>query len=218
MPQPPVPVLSPSDQRHWLESIYRSDRRTNGEQRRTHTYGSGETIWMEAEKIWVVCRGVVQLSVLHPSGDEVLLGLAGPSMPFGAPLTILGSYSAKALTSVELLCFAMAEVETSPHLAQELFRHATRRLCQTEAVLAITSHRRIEDRLRHLLLLLKQEVGQPTPNGIRLSVKLTHQQLANAIGTSRVTITRLLGKLREEKWVKLDRDRHLIITAPHNFA
>jgi CRP-like cAMP-binding protein len=208
--------------RFWLEELYRTDPQVPElrETHRTFSYASGEAIWTEPNHIWVVCSGVVQLSMLHPSGDEVLLGLVVPSMPFGAPLTNLQSGTTKALTSVELLRFSLQEIEQSPNLTLALFRQLNRRLLQTESILAISSHRRIEDRLRHLLLLLKQEVGEPTRDGheVRLQVKLTHQQLANTIGTSRVTITRLLGQLRAENFVYQDRDRHLVITTSATFA
>ncbi len=213
-----APQLPRPDQRYLLEKIYHSDRRHQPEQHRLFNYSSGETVQMQPGKMWVVYRGVVQLNVLHPSGDEVIVGLVSPSMPFGEGLSCLSSYSAKALTALELLRYDLAEIEASPELSQKLFRPLIRRLSQTEAILAISSHRRVEDRLRHLLLLLKQEVGQPTSEGVRLSVKLTHQQLASAIGTSRVTITRLLGKLRGEQWVNLDRDRHLVIATTLNFS
>lgn len=193
-------------QRQLLEELY--------QERRLYSYNRGELIWMEATEIWLVCRGVVQLSVMHPSGDEVLLGLAGPSMPFGLPLSSLSSYNARALSTVDLLCLTLSDVEKLPELAQNLFHPLNHRLRQTEALLALSGYRRVEERLRYLLGLLRDEIGHPTTGGIRLSVKLTHQQLASAIGTSRVTITRLLGKLKQEKLVWLDGDRHLVL-APH---
>ncbi len=180
---------------------------------RLYRFGVGESIWMEPERVWLVSQGVVLLNLLHPDGDEVVLGLATPNTAFGLPFSSLTAYHAKALSKVELMLFSMAEVESSPNLTQSLVRGLTRRLRQAEVLLAITSHRRIEDRLRHLLLLLQAEIGEPHPLGSRYSVRLTHQQLATAIGTSRVTMTRLLGKLRQERWLTYDRDRHLIITA-----
>jgi len=62
-----------------------------------------------------------------------------------------------------------------------------------------------------LLLLLKQEIGQPVDQGTRLTVRLTHQHLANAISTTRVTVTRLMGKLQQEGWLVVDKQRHIII-------
>jgi CRP-like cAMP-binding protein len=54
-------------------------------------------------------------------------------------------------------------------------------------------------------------MGQSTPEGTRLKVRLTHQMLANAIGTTRVTITRLLGDFQAQGQIRFDDDRHLII-------
>jgi CRP-like cAMP-binding protein len=169
---------------------------------------------MLPHEIWVVCRGVVQLGTLYDTGDEALLGLACPSMPFGLSLALIRPYHAVALSDVDLMRLTLNEVEQSPVLAQGIFRHVTRRLRQTEAILAMVGYRRVEDRLRHLLLLLKQEVGQPVAGGTRLTVRLTHQQLANTIGTTRVTVTRLLSQLREEGWLTIDRHRHIILL-PH---
>jgi CRP-like cAMP-binding protein len=195
--------------RQLLEELYRG--------RNLQPYKSGQTIRMLPDEIWVVCRGVVQLGTLYDSGDEAMLGLACPSMPFGLPLSFIRPYQASALTDVDLMRLTLTEVEQSPMLAQGIFRHLTRRLQQTEAVLAMVGYRRVEDRLRHFLLLLKQEIGQPNGGGTRLSIRLTHQQLANAIGTTRVTVTRLLSQLQEEGWLVVDNTRHIVIP-PHATA
>ncbi len=192
-----------SDLRRLLEELYQG--------RNLHPYTAGQSIPMMSHEIWVVCRGVVQLSTLYDSGDEALLALACSSMPFGLPFTLIRPYQATALTDADLMCLSMAEVEQSPALAQGLFRHIARRLQQSEAILAMVGYRRVEERLRHLLLLLKQQVGHPTEQGTRLTVRLTHQQLANAIGTTRVTVTRLLTQLREEGWLLIDENRHIVL-------
>lgn len=194
------------DLRQLLEELYRG--------RSLQPYRSGQPIRMLADEILVVCRGVVQLGTLYDSGDEALLGLACPSMPFGLPLSSIRPYQATALTDVDLMRLRVVEVEQSPMLAQGIFRHLARRLQQTEAVLAMVGYRRVEERLRHLLMLLKQEVGQAQANGTRLGVRLTHQQLANAIGTTRVTVTRLLSQLQEEGWLTIDSTRHIVLP-PH---
>jgi CRP-like cAMP-binding protein len=82
---------------------------------------------------------------------------------------------------------------------------------QTEALLAIAGLKRVEDKLHHLLQLLKQEMGEPVAEGTRLGIRLTHQNLANAIGTTRVTVTRLLGEFQRQGLISFDSDRHLII-------
>ncbi|MGB8702964.1 MAG: Crp/Fnr family transcriptional regulator [Thermosynechococcaceae cyanobacterium] len=193
-----------NDWRQLLEDLYQG--------RNVTTVQSGQRISLKPSDVYIVCRGVVLLSTLYPNGDESLLGLACPSMPFGLPLARLDPYEAIALTEAVLMRVHIMEIEQSPRLAQSLFREMMRRLHQTECLLAIAGYRRVDDRLRQLLLLLKQEVGQATPQGTRLTVRLTHQQLAGLIGTTRVTVTRLLREFRDEGWLKVDSTRHLLFT------
>jgi CRP-like cAMP-binding protein len=195
-------ATSQPDLRQLLEELYQG--------RSLHPFCSGQEIELLTQEIWVVCRGVVQLGTLYDTGDEALLGLAVPSTPFGLPLTLIRPYQAIALSDVDLMRLTQSEVEQSPMLAQGIYRQIIRRLRQTEAILAMVGYRRVEERLRHFLLLLKQEIGYSTPAGVRLGVRLTHQQLANAIGTTRVTVTRLISQLREEGWLTVDRHRHIV--------
>jgi CRP-like cAMP-binding protein len=191
------------DWRRSLEEIYRG--------RTMHNYKSGQIIPMYSHEVWVVCRGVVQLNTLHPSGDEVLVGFAVQAMPFGLPLTNLDPYQAIALSDIDLMRFTINELENSAQLYQGILQHLNRRLQQTEALLALVSNKRVEERLRQILLLLKQEIGIPVDGGTRLTVRLTHQHLASAISSTRVTVTRAMKLLQDEGWLKIDRDRHIII-------
>jgi len=189
--------------REWLEELYR--------ERTLVTFKAGEVLPLRPREISVVYRGMVQLLTLHPSGDEVLLGLVGPLMPFGLPLSCLEVYQAVALTSGDLLRLSWDEVQQSPPLAQQVNQQLVSRLQQTEALLALTGQRRVLDRIRSFLILLAREFGRPTPQGIRVEVRLTHQQMASALGTTRVTVTRLIGKLREDNFLRIGRDRRLYI-------
>ncbi len=194
---------SSPDLRQLLEELYK--------ERTLYPYSTGQSIPMNPDEVWVVCRGVVQLTTLYPTGDEALLGLVTPSMPFGLPFTVIRPYQATAMTDVDVMRLTMAEIEQSLTLTQGIFQHLSRRLRQTEAFLTMVGHRRVKDRLCELLTLLGREVGQPVDGGIRLSIRLTHQHLANAIGTTRVTVTRLLGQLREENWLAVDRNHYIVI-------
>ncbi|MDX2270761.1 MAG: Crp/Fnr family transcriptional regulator [Cyanobacteriota bacterium] len=193
----------PSRERQLLEDLYR--------ERTLHPYASGQAIPLHPDEWVVVCRGYVQISTFYANGNEALLGFAGPSMPLGSPLTALDPYQATALSDVDVLRLSTAEVEASEVLAKGLLRHLIRRLRQTEALLALSGRRRVEDRLQNLLALLALEMGSPTTTGTRLNVRLTHQNLANSIGTTRVTITRLLNRFRQEGWLTIDKNRHFVL-------
>ena len=55
--------------------------------------------------------------------------------------------------------------------------------------------------------MLCRDFGVPGAEGITIDLKLSHQAIAEAIGSTRVTITRLLGDLRTAGLVDIDRKR-----------
>ncbi|MGB5772028.1 MAG: Crp/Fnr family transcriptional regulator, partial [Crocosphaera sp.] len=122
------------------------------------------------------------------------------------------SYQVKGLSDLYLKWHPLEEVKTSPELSQMAFTQLVRRMRQTEALLAIAGLKLVEDRLQQLLHLLQQELGETREEGTRLKVRLTHQNLAATIGTTRVTVTRLLGEFQRQGWLSFDSDRHIIIT------
>lgn len=181
------------------------------EGRRLHLYDRNEEIPLAPDGIWQVYRGVAQLSQISDWGESVLLGWATPSQFFGHWLSNSDTCQAKALSEVYLRWYPLKEIEASPALAQGILPQVVDRLHQTEALLAIASLRRVEDRLVSLFRLLQEILGEPTPDGIRIGVRLTHQELANAISTTRVTITRLLGEWQRLNKISFDRDRLLLL-------
>jgi CRP/FNR family transcriptional regulator len=59
------------------------------------------------------------------------------------------------------------------------------------------------EKLARLLLRLGDEFGECTTTGIRLQMLLTHEEIAQMIGSSRETVTRTLGELRRKHIVSL---------------
>jgi len=179
--------------------------------RSLQTYTKGETIPLDNQALWLVAHGMVKLTTLSDSGDEMLVGLATDGMVFGSSFTSLQTYQAIALASVQIASIPLTEIARSPRLAQALLPSINQRLKQTEGFLAIYGQLRVQDRLNRLLSMLKQEIGQPVETGTRLRVRLTHQDFASACCTTRVTVTRLLGKLQQQGKVIVDAQNHLIL-------
>jgi PAS domain S-box-containing protein len=174
-------------------------------------YSKGDMIEFEPQSIWLVVEGVVKLSTISERGEEMLVGLVGDSMVFGSSLTALQTYQAIAVSDVKLALIPISEIAQSPKLAQAILSSLKQRLQQTESLLAIYGQIRVEERLNSLLMLLKQAIGQPTEQGTRLRARLTHQDFASACCTTRVTVTRLLGKLQEQGKITQDAHNHLVL-------
>lgn len=181
------------------------------ENRNTYNYCKGETVTLNPNAIWLVNQGWIKLSTICETGEEVVVGFAVEGMVFGSILTALQTYQATALSDVNLSSISLAEINASSTLSQTILPKINQRLRQTESFLAICGRRRVEDRFCHLLQLLAKEIGEPVIEGIRLSVRLTHEDLANTCCTTRVTITRLLGKLHKQGMIYFDSKNHIIV-------
>lgn len=180
---------------------------------RLQVYHKGEIIPLNPNVIWQVRSGLVKLTTFSDKGQEVLVGLAGALAPFGSSLTALPLYQATALADTQLWCIPSTDFAASPKLKQRILHQISQRLKQTELLLTVYGQVRVADRLESLLKLLKQEIGEPVANGNRLSVRLTHEDLATACCTTRVTITRLLSQLQQQKKLSMDSQHHIVLKA-----
>ncbi|MBW4541222.1 MAG: helix-turn-helix domain-containing protein [Myxacorys chilensis ATA2-1-KO14] len=184
-------------------------------------YRKGEVIPVEPQTLWLVKQGIVKLTTLSRSGEEIVVGLVAEEHVFGACLTALPVYQAIALSDVELVVIPVAEIAQSVELTQALLPRIMQRLQRAEQFLMMHGHLRVQERFNQLLRLLKEELGEAVPAsddtftgnrpGVRLKVKLTHQDFASACCTTRVTITRLLGQLQQQGKLYFDSYNHLII-------
>jgi PAS domain S-box-containing protein len=176
-----------------------------------YTYTKGEYIPLNPLVIFYICQGLVKLNTFCETGEEILVGLATPQMVFGSSMTSLPIYQATALSDVKLVSIHLTEVAVNPILSNILSPKINQRLKQTESLLVIFGTRKVEDRLYHLLQFFKQEIGEPVAEGTRLNLRFTHEEIASACGTTRVTITRLIGKLQQQGVISFDSKKHMIV-------
>lgn len=176
-----------------------------------HSYKKGEEIPLREPGFWQVSRGIVQLSKISVSGDETILGWATTNNSFGDILTPESNYRVLALSETYLKWYCLSGLTSCPERARMLMAQLSQRLIKAQQLQNITRITRKEESLWQLLLLLKKEMGQSVVNGTRLRVRLTHENLANIIGSTRVTVTRVLGNLQKKRLISIDSKRHIII-------
>ena len=100
-----------------------------------------------------------------------------------------------------------------PALASGLVRVLSDAVADRELALAIALEPTVERRLLLKLRQLAERWGSVTPDGIRLDLRLTHQELANMVGAVRETVTISLGRLAESGEIEV-RNRTLLIRIP----
>ncbi|HHP7232806.1 MAG TPA: Crp/Fnr family transcriptional regulator [Xenococcaceae cyanobacterium] len=183
----------------------------NQEELLLQSYEKGEDIPSCEGGVWQVYRGVIQLSKVNVNGDETILGWITPNHIFGNLFENTFTYRSVALADVYVRQIKIQEIKQSPHLARTLLSEFSYRSIKSQQLLAINALRRVEERLWRLISLLSEEMGHPIDQGIRLTVRFTHQNLAKIICTTRVTVTRILGDFQNRGWIEFDRDRFIIV-------
>jgi len=96
-----------------------------------------------------------------------------------------------------------------PDLMLKLTRRIGLRLKKTEDRLEDLVFRAVPARLARLLLELSAGFGGSTDHGTRLHFRITHQELANLIGSTRETVSAILGDFKRKGLIRQD---HRLIT------
>jgi CRP-like cAMP-binding protein len=180
--------------------------------KRLYFHTKGDEIPLFPGGVWQVTQGLVQLSAIYEDGEQVLFGWAATGAWFGAQDSATIDYQAIALSPVYLRWLRLDEIEGSMGLSQLLLPQLAKRMRQAERLLIINGRRHTVERLKGLLSLLRDELGESLPNAqTRINYKFTHQQLASTIGTTRVTVSRMMAQFQTKGLMTLDRHRHLIL-------
>lgn len=178
---------------------------------RCRTFSKDEKIPARPGLLYLVQRGAVRMvgvaqvsatsrtaRATNTAAEEAFLGFVGAGQPFEivaqSPFT-LHSYAHVDQTSVVWMYWH--DLDNWPHFRREVldaFRYQHQRKLLW---LSTLGQRRTIDRLLGFLTLLIEEYGEPSEQGYCLPWTLTHAQIGSAIGSTRVTVTRLMGKLRQ---------------------
>jgi len=174
-------------------------------------YEKGDEIPLSEPGFWQVARGIVQLSKINAGGDDIILGWATANNSFGGFDIHETNYRAQALSHTCVRWCDPSELAKSPERARILMSQLSQRLIKAEQLLTIIGISKVQERLWQLLLMLKEEMGQSVVNGTRLTIRFTHQNLAQIICTTRVTVTNILGEFQAQGLISIDSARHIII-------
>jgi CRP-like cAMP-binding protein len=168
---------------------------------------------MRAEGL-LVESGVLVVRACSPSARQVVVAEAGAGSVLLAP----GERErVQALTDSWVTVLPRAPLEellAIPRVATMLFRAlrtAVRLRQDATSYLANLHH---VDRVRLKLLQLAEQFGRVSPEGIRLEVPLTHDLLADMVGSARETVTRCLDELQRGGFVVRDGHSYRLLISP----
>ncbi|MEB3233326.1 MAG: global nitrogen regulator NtcA [Leptolyngbyaceae bacterium] len=192
-------------------------------------YERGKTIFFPgdpAERVYFLTKGAVKLSRVYEAGEEITVALLRENSVFGVLSLMTGNrsdrfYHAVAFTPVELLSVPIEHMQKAlkehPELALVMLQGLSSRILQTEMMIETLAHRDMGSRLVSFLLILCRDFGIPSSDGVTIDLKLSHQAIAEAIGSTRVTVTRLLGDLRQEHMISIHKKK-ITVHNPMNLS
>ncbi len=194
--------ISPSDMQE-MEKITRMEE----VKKRQPLYLTGDP----SRNVYLLKRGRVKIANTAPSGKEVTFDILEPGEVFGE-LDVLED--APRSTSAEALDDALICVIPRKDFDQYLAMHPTvmfkltkligLRLKKIQSRVEDLIFRDVPARLAHLLSELSKTEGVAEKQGVRLKVKLTHQEMANLIGCSRETVSTTMGQFRDDGLIQMD--------------
>jgi CRP/FNR family transcriptional regulator, cyclic AMP receptor protein len=186
----------------------------------TRAYRKGQIIFLEEETgnyMYLVLSGKVKVSKAGVGGKETILAIHRTGDFFGemslldgktAPATVSAMEDAK-IISISGSDFHKYLLHNEKVMLQIINVLCTRlrQVWQTQSLSSSTA----DARIRMGIYELAKRHGVRDAHGTIIDLKITHQELAEMVGTSRETVTRVLARLREQGIIEIDQRRMTLI-------
>ena len=187
-------------------------------------YPQGAVLFVEGQAprgVYIVCSGRVKLSTTSREGKTLILRIAQAGEVLGLHATVSGKpyeLTGETLQPCQLdfirrddfLRFLQRHGDACLNAAEHLSQN-----CQNayELIRSLGLSHSVGEKLARLLLEWASD-GEETKDGIRIKISLTHEEIAQLIGTSRETVTRVLSEFREKKFAHLHGSTLMIMNRP----
>jgi CRP/FNR family cyclic AMP-dependent transcriptional regulator len=169
---------------------------------------------LAGDYMYVIREGRVKVTKASEDGREKIMDFLEAGNFFGE-MSLLDqaprSASVETLEASRLLALSRNDfldlLRRSPDLALAVIQVLTLRLRETDEQASSMSFQRVKERTMGLLGRIAKDSDD---SGRRLTPALTHQQIADMIGTSRETVTRVVKQLKAEGWLDQQGKRYIV--------
>ena len=176
-----------------------------------HTFKRRETLPSPKSTLWQIETGAVRTFTFTEDATVIPLGFWGAGDVVSQLFSRIQPYQIECLTDVKAYRLEsnqvwQSESEQCWQMNQVMLAH----IHQMQELLQIRSGL-VPQRLQHLLEWLADKFGHHTEHGQQIGLRLTHQDMAEAIGATRVTVTRLLNQFEQKGMVRLSRQQGILL-------
>ena len=170
------------------------------------------------DQLYFLLEGTVRLYKIYGDFKEATTALLKDVGVFGKLSLVEGRWQdvfAEAVTDVLVAGVqkaALTEViKRRPEFAMKLFSSFSERLRQSDEVIESLLHREVSARLSTLLLNLAERFGEGDEPGTNLGVRLTHQELANMIASTREAVSKVMGEFQREGAIEVHNRKIVLV-------
>ncbi|HEV8131914.1 MAG TPA: Crp/Fnr family transcriptional regulator [Acidobacteriota bacterium] len=186
-------------------------------------FKKGDIILMEEDTgkyMYIVLDGRVKVSRLLPSGKEMILAFHEKGDYFGEMSLIDGGTTPATVTAMSptFIAFVGRKEFTqvlleNPKINFALLTMLCQRCRDAWTQIEVLTFNNADARIRTALFHLCQRKGEKTSEGVRISLHLTHKEIADMTGISRETATRVLNNLQNQNVLTVE-TKHYIVHDP----
>jgi len=179
----------------------------------TTLYPDGAVLFLENQQVrgvYLLCAGNVKLTISSSSGKTLILRIAKPGEILGLMSALTNSpyeVTAECLHPCQVSFIRTEEflrlVAKHPEMQKAVVRQLSQLysgVCEQLRTVALSAS--VPEKLARLLLTWSSE-GRKTTEGTQVTVPLTHEEIAEFLGTTRETVTRTLGDFKLKNLVSL---------------
>ncbi len=189
-------------------------------QSRTKTMKRGEPVYLPdqlSDGVLLVVKGRVKICHATPDGKQSILGFVDAGELFGE-LAILGNEQrdeyAETTEKTTLVLIPKLAFQRIIHRYPDIALGVTKIIgCRRQRIqrrLRNLLFRSNRERVIHLLLELAEKYAEPTPEGYLLNIRLSHLEMASIIGSTRETVTVVLGQLQRDGFLTIARRKIIL--------
>jgi CRP-like cAMP-binding protein len=171
----------------------------------------------DGERLYLVKHGRVRLYRLTPDGRQLTLDILDKGRIVGRMSWLgqeLNEVYAEAIEDAVVCTFTPDElrrlIDRFPSIGLNMIRYLSDRLAASEREREVMAFRSVEQRLAARLVELAERFGDPGDDGVAIDARLTQQELADMIGTSRETLATTVSSLRERGVLEMQNQRVVI--------
>lgn len=181
------------------------------------TFRSGEVIFHREDPgqvLYVIKEGKVKISLISPDGQEISLVVFGKGECFGEFAILDGlPRSADAIAMEKVECYTLQRsdfhkaIMKNPKIAIQVMVVLSKRLRSTDQMVEELIFLDVYGRVAKKLLELADTHGTKVENGIRIDVRLTQQELASMVGSSRESVNKVMGYFTDKNFISTDKHK-----------